>query len=49
LTLQVVATGNALIKEFGLTYQEIEKDGFKIDKKVERFSDTSVGIAKSSV
>ena len=35
--------------EFGLTYREIEADGFRIDEKVEIFlgSDTSVGIAKS--
>ncbi|MFJ9450911.1 UDP-N-acetylglucosamine 2-epimerase [Herbaspirillum sp. NPDC101397] len=49
LTLQIVATGMHLSPEFGLTYKEIEKDGFRIDKKVELLmsSDTSVGIAKS--
>jgi GDP/UDP-N,N'-diacetylbacillosamine 2-epimerase (hydrolysing) len=49
LTLQVIATGMHLSPEFGLTYREIEKDGFKIDRKVEMLtsSDTSVGIAKS--
>lgn len=49
LTLQTVATGMHLSKEFGLTYREIEKDGFQIDRKVEMltFSDTPVGIAKS--
>jgi GDP/UDP-N,N'-diacetylbacillosamine 2-epimerase (hydrolysing) len=38
-----------LSKEFGLTYREIEKDGFQIDRKVEMLtiSDTPVGIAKS--
>lgn len=49
LTLQVIATGMHLSPEFGLTYQAIELDGFKIDLKVEMLtsSDTVVGIAKS--
>jgi GDP/UDP-N,N'-diacetylbacillosamine 2-epimerase (hydrolysing) len=49
LTLQIVATGMHLSTEFGLTYREIEEDGFQIDRKVEMLtsSDTSVGIAKS--
>ncbi len=49
LTLQIIATGMHLSPEFGLTYREIEKDGFQIDRKVEMLtsSDTSVGIAKS--
>ena len=49
LTLQIIATGMHLSPEFGLTYREIEKDGFHIDHKVEMLtsSDTSVGIAKS--
>jgi len=49
LTLQTVATGMHLSPEFGLTYREIEKDGFQIDRKVEMLisSDTPVGIAKS--
>ena len=49
LTLQVIATGMHLSPEFGLTYREIEKDGFQIDRKVEMLtsSDTSVGIAKA--
>lgn len=49
LTLQIIATGMHLSPEFGLTYQAIEEDGFKIDRKVEMLisSDTSVGIAKS--
>lgn len=47
--LQVVATGMHLSPEFGLTYREIEKDGFIINRKVEMLlsSDTSVGLAKS--
>lgn len=49
LTLQVIATGMHLSPEFGLTYREIEKDDFQIDRKVEMLtsSDTPVGIAKS--
>lgn len=48
-TLQVIATGMHLSPEFGLTYREIEKDGFTINAKVEMLlsSDTPVGIAKS--
>lgn len=49
LTLQVIATGSHLSPDFGLTYREIEQDGFRIDRKVEMLlsSDTPVGIAKS--
>ncbi|PUZ21238.1 GDP/UDP-N,N'-diacetylbacillosamine 2-epimerase (hydrolysing) [Chitinophaga costaii] len=48
-TLQVVATGMHLSPEFGLTYRQIEADGFVIDKKVEMLlsSDTTIGINKS--
>ena len=43
LLLQVIATNMHLSPEFGLTYKEIENDGFTIDKKVEMLlsSDTS--------
>jgi GDP/UDP-N,N'-diacetylbacillosamine 2-epimerase (hydrolysing) len=49
LELQIIATGMHLSPEFGLTYQEIEKDGFHIDRKVEMLlsSDTPSGLAKS--
>lgn len=49
LTLQIIATGMHLSPEFGLTYREIERDGFQIDRKLEMLSssDTPVGIAKS--
>lgn len=49
LELQVIATGMHLSPEFGLTYHEIEKDGFCIDRKVEMLlsSDTPTGLAKS--
>lgn len=49
LTLQIIATGMHLSPEFGLTYREIEQDGFRIDRKVEMLmsSDTPMGIGKS--
>lgn len=49
LELQVVATGLHLAPEFGLTYQEIENDGFRIDQKVEMLlsSDTTTAVTKS--
>jgi len=49
LELQVIATGMHLSPEFGLTYQEIVRDGFTIDARVEMLlsSDTAVGTAKS--
>ena len=47
--LQILATGAHLSPEFGLTFQEIEKDGFSIDKKVEMLlsADTASSIVKS--
>ena len=49
LELQIIATGMHLSPEFGLTYREIENDGFSIDSKVEILlsSDTPAGLAKS--
>lgn len=49
LQLQLIATGMHLSPEFGLTVQEIEADGYRIDRKVEMLlsSDTPVGITKS--
>ncbi len=49
LELQVAATGMHLSPEFGLTYREIEADGFTIAAKVEMLlsADTSVGVTKS--
>lgn len=48
-TLQLIVTAMHLSPEFGYTVEEIEKEGFKIDKKVECIlsSDTAVGITKS--
>ena len=49
LELQIIATGMHLSEEFGNTYQQIEKDGFTIDKKVDisLSSDTELAISKS--
>lgn len=49
LELSVCVTGMHLSPEFGLTYKQIEFDGFQINGKVEMLlsSDTSVGISKS--
>jgi GDP/UDP-N,N'-diacetylbacillosamine 2-epimerase (hydrolysing) len=49
LKLQLIVTGSHLSNEFGLTYKEIEKDGFIIDEKIEMLLSTSTatGIAKS--
>lgn len=48
--LQLVVTGMHLSPEFGLTYREIEKDGFVINEKVEMLlsSDSDAGITKST-
>ena len=47
--LQLIVTGMHLSPEFGLTYRQIEKDGFFIDEKIEILlsSDTDIGISKS--
>jgi GDP/UDP-N,N'-diacetylbacillosamine 2-epimerase (hydrolysing) len=49
LKLQIIATGMHLSPEFGNTYQQIERDGFTIDKKVDikLSSDSEVGISQS--
>ncbi len=49
LELQIIATGMHLSPEFGNTYQQIEKDGFAINKKVDLslISDTELEISKS--
>lgn len=47
--LQLVVTGMHLSSEFGLTFKQIEADGFTIDEKVEMLlsTDTATGVAKS--
>lgn len=49
LQLQVIATNMHLSPEFGLTYKEIERDGFRIDKKVQMLlsGDTANATTKS--
>jgi GDP/UDP-N,N'-diacetylbacillosamine 2-epimerase (hydrolysing) len=49
LTLQLAVTGMHLSPQFGLTYQVIEQDGFRIDARVEMplSSDSPVAMAKS--
>ncbi|WP_460241834.1 UDP-N-acetylglucosamine 2-epimerase [Aurantivibrio infirmus] len=47
--LQLVVTAMHLSPEFGLTYKEIEKDGFIINEKIEMLlsGDTAVSVTKS--
>ncbi len=49
LKLQVIATGMHLAPEFGLTFREINADGFVIDRKVEMLlsSDSPSAVTKS--
>ncbi len=50
LKLQLLVSGSHLSKDFGLTYKQIEEDGFKIDKKVNMLlkSDAPSGICASA-
>lgn len=47
--LQICVTGMHLAPEFGLTYSQIEADGFFINEKIEVLlsSDTAIGVSKS--
>jgi len=49
LILQTVVTGTHLSSKYGLTYREIESDGFRIDRKVKILSsdNSSTGLSKS--
>ncbi|MEJ5055168.1 UDP-N-acetylglucosamine 2-epimerase [Sphingobacterium sp. MYb382] len=49
MKLQIIATGAHLSPEFGLTYKQIEADGFVIDEKIEILlsSDTASSIVKT--
>jgi len=49
LNLQVIAAGMHLAPEFGLTFRDIEADGFVINRKVEMLlsSDSRSAVAKS--
>jgi UDP-hydrolysing UDP-N-acetyl-D-glucosamine 2-epimerase len=46
---KLIVTGMHLSPEYGLTYRDIERDGFPIHDKVETLlsSDTAVGVAKA--
>lgn len=48
--LQLIVTGMHLSPEFGLTYQQIERDGFSIHEKVEMLlsGDTDTAIIKAT-
>ena len=50
IELKIFATGMHLLSEFGNTYKEIIKDGFRIEKKVKILSssDTPTAISKST-
>jgi GDP/UDP-N,N'-diacetylbacillosamine 2-epimerase (hydrolysing) len=47
--LQIIATGTHLSPEFGLTFREIQRDGYRIDERVEMLvsADTETAITKS--
>lgn len=49
LELQIIATNMHLSPEFGLTYREIERQGFRVNRKVEMLlsSDTANATGKS--
>jgi UDP-N-acetylglucosamine 2-epimerase (non-hydrolysing) len=49
LDLQIIAGAMHLSPEFGLTYKQIENDGFVINEKIEMLlsSDSAIGTAKS--
>ena len=49
MTLQLLVSGAHLSPRFGMTYKQIEQDGFRIAAKVEMLlaSDSAIGTAKS--
>jgi UDP-hydrolysing UDP-N-acetyl-D-glucosamine 2-epimerase len=49
LQLQLIVTGMHLAPEFGLTYRQVEKDGFTIDRRIDMLlsSDSEKAIVKS--
>lgn len=49
LELQLIVSGMHMSPEFGLTYKQIESDGFFVNKKVEILlsSDSTIGVSKS--
>ena len=49
LRLQIIAAAMHMSPEFGLTYRQIEQDGFEIDKKIDMLlsADSEAAVAKS--
>jgi UDP-N-acetylglucosamine 2-epimerase (non-hydrolysing)/GDP/UDP-N,N'-diacetylbacillosamine 2-epimerase (hydrolysing) len=49
IELRVIAMGSHLAPEFGNTFQEIERDGFSLDARIECLlsSDSDIGMAKT--
>ena len=49
LRLQIIASGMHLSPEFGLTYRQIEQDGFEIDRKIDMLlsADSEQAMVKS--
>ena len=49
LTLQLIVTGMHLSKDFGMTIDEIENDGFEVNDKIDilSYTNTSLGISQS--
>ena len=43
-SLDIIATGSHISSKFGNTYKEIEKDGFKISKKINILSDNDKNL-----
>jgi len=50
LKLKLIVTGIHLLKEFGHTVDEIEKDGFIVDERIDMYSgdDTPYGMARAA-
>ena len=49
IEVKVVATGAHLSPEFGMTVDEIQKDGITVDKKIEILlsSDSTIAVSKA--
>jgi len=48
LELKLIVSGTHLSPEFGLTYQQIEQDGFKIDERAAAGVDQQTGLSQRS-
>ena len=49
INTQLIATGSHLSKEYGMTIQEIERDGITVDKKIDILSNdnSEYGISET--